>query len=206
VSCSPSPQQPSSRGPPCRRPRPRTSGHLRLAGRPPRAAPTPAGPASVCRSWRSSRSKASAPQRWRGHPPGRHLRSWRGSRHARRCPLSGLRWSCGRGLDRPVRQGEVRASPPDAHGFAHETCREAPGRGGTGWNDLAASVLLSGPTASGIPPASTPPAQFRSRWVVTAYPMGEATAMSSSAASFGQRPRVARPTACPGRPGRGGAC
>jgi hypothetical protein len=61
VSCSPSPQQPCWLGPPCRRPPPKMSGHRHLAGRPPRAAPTPAGSASVCPSSRSSQSKASAP-------------------------------------------------------------------------------------------------------------------------------------------------
>jgi hypothetical protein len=52
-------------------------------------------------------------------------------------------------LPRPASAGH------DAHAFAHETCREAPGRGDTGWDGTSASILLSGHRAPGIPPATT---------------------------------------------------
>ena len=91
----------------------------------------------------------------------------------------------------------------DAHEIAHGTRRDTPGRADTGWEDVAASAQLEGLAEAGTGPLRTARAQFRSRCVVTACPMAEATATPLSAGSSGQPPRAARPTARPGRPRHG---
>jgi hypothetical protein len=91
----------------------------------------------------------------------------------------------------------------DAHEIAHGTRRDTPGRTGTGWEDVAASAQLEGLAEARAGPLRTARGQFRSRCVVTACPMAEATATPLSAGSSGQPPRAARPTARPGRPRHG---
>jgi hypothetical protein len=103
----------------------------------------------------------------------------------------------------PQASATRRDRNPDAHAIAHGTRRDTPGRADTGWDDVAASAQLEGLAEARAGPLRTARGQFRSRCVVTACPMAEATATPLSAGSSGQPPRAARPTARPGRPRHG---
>jgi hypothetical protein len=74
--------------------------------------------------------------------------------------------------------GDSRCSR-DAHG----TCREAPGRTGTGWDDPTAYAQLEGVVEARRAPASTARGQFRSRW---GNPLGVATAPVGAVEAVGE--------------------
>jgi hypothetical protein len=93
------------------------------------------------------------------------------SERAGRCSLAGLWRPCGWRLDRSVRRGTGSSIPPMltdcSRGLLRGTGTREIGRDGT-----AASVLLSGLTAPGMPPPTTTSAQFRSRCATAASPPG----------------------------------
>jgi hypothetical protein len=125
-------------------------------------------------------------QRWRVHPRSCHLGSWRGSQRAGGCSLSSLWRPCGWGLDRPTRRGQAPASHPMLTQCSRELLRDT-GTRGMGRDGASASVLLSGSTGPGMPPATTSRRQFRSRYATTASPP------DSCPRSGGHRGRGRRP-------------
>jgi hypothetical protein len=129
-------------------------------------------------------------QRWRVHPGGCHLGSWRGFERAGGCSLSGLWRPCGWGLDRPARRGQAQPPTRCLRSCSRDLLR---GTGTRGQAEtalrllLAASVLLSSIRAPGIPPATTSRGQFRSRWAAPAHPMAESQRRPSRRSHRGHR-------------------